>query len=372
MKLLLTCGGTAGHVYPAVALARVFQEHDPDCGILFVGAENGMEGDLVSKEGYEMETVKISNFRRSLSPKQWGHNLKSAWNVAASRRRAKEILKEFRPDLVVGTGGYASYPAVRQAARMGIPTAVHESNASPGLTTRTLAREVDRILVGFEEAVSQYEDPGKVRVTGTPVRPEFFRLTREEARAALGIPEGRPLVLSFWGSLGATAMNEIMVDFIARWEEDGRPFDLIQGAGRDFEKMRGSLQDRKISPEDCGLRQYIYNMPEMMTAADLVLCRSGASTLSELTATGTPAVLVPSPNVTANHQYKNARVLSDRGGALLMEEKDCSGETLYDAVTGLLNNKARREQMSREQASLSVPDAAEQIYQILMELLASS
>ena len=370
MKLLLTCGGTAGHVYPAVALARVFEKHYPDCQVLFVGADGGMELKLVEKEGYPIKTVTISNFRRTLSPKQWGHNLKSAWNVVASRRQAAAILKDFGPDLVVGTGGYASFPCVRQAARMGIPTAIHESNATPGLTTRTLAKEVDMVMVGFEEAVSHYEDPSKVKVTGTPVRPEFFAMSREEARAKLGLTDDKPLVLSFWGSLGATVMNGEMVDFAARWLQEDRPFHHIHGAGRDFETMKQALSDRGLDPEQFDLRQYIYDMPVIMAAADIVLCRAGASTLSELTATGKPAVIVPSPNVTANHQYKNAKVLADRGGAILIEEKDCTGAKLYDAVSGLLADGVKRENMRQAQLSIAVPTAAEDIYEALSALLA--
>lgn len=369
MRILLTCGGTAGHVYPAVALARVFQKHHPDCEALFVGADGGMELGLVEKEGYPISTVTISNFRRSLSPKQWGHNLKSAWNVVASRRQAVKILKEFKPDLVVGTGGYASFPCVRQAARMGIPTAIHESNASPGLTTRTLAKQVDLVMVGFEEAVKHYEDPSKVKVTGTPVRPGFFGLSREEARAKLGLADDKPLVLSFWGSLGASVMNSQMTDFVALWRGEDKPFHHIHGAGRDFESMKTALAAKGVDADSCDVRQYIYDMPTVMAAADLVLCRAGASTISELTAIGKPAILVPSPNVTANHQFKNAKVLSDRGGALLIEEKDCSGEKLYESVKALLADGVGRDKMRQAQLSLSVPTAAEDIYQTLKGLM---
>lgn len=369
MNLLLTCGGTAGHVYPAVALARVFQKHHSDCQVLFVGADGGMELNLVEKEGYPIRTVTISNFRRSLRPNQWSHNLKSAWNVVHSRRQAADILKKFHPDLVVGTGGYASFPAVWQAARRGIPTAIHESNASPGLTTRTLAKRADLVMVGFEEAVAHYEDASKVKVTGTPVRPEFFCVTQEEARAKLGLSDDKPLVLSFWGSLGAEVMNKEMIDFITQWKEEEEPFHHIHAAGRDFKTMEKVLTGRGYDIEECGLREYIYDMSTAMVAADLVLCRAGASTLSELTATGKPAILVPSPNVTANHQYKNAKVLADRGGALLIEEKDSSGARLYQETYRLISNGVRRDRMRKAQLSLSVPTAAEDIYQSLIGLL---
>ncbi len=369
MNLLLTCGGTAGHVYPAVALARVFQKHLPECNVLFVGADGGMELRLVENEGYPIKTVTISNFRRTLSPKEWGHNLKSAWNVVASRGQAADIIRKFRPSLVVGTGGYASFPAVREATRRGIPAAIHESNASPGLTTRALAKSVDLVMVGFEEAVQQYDDPSKVKVTGTPVRPEFFGITREDARARLGLTDGRPLVLSFWGSLGAEVMNEEMLEFIVRWKEAGEPFHHIHAAGRDFAAMGQALSQKGFDGEACGLREYIYDMPTVMAAADLVLCRAGASTISELTATGKPAILVPSPNVTANHQYKNAKVLADRGGALLLEEKNCSGNKLYSETMRLLTDGVLRDKMRRAQLSVAVPTAAEDIYAVLMPLI---
>lgn len=370
MKLLLTCGGTAGHVYPAVALARVFQRHYQDCQVLFVGADGGMELKLVAQEGYPIATVTISNFRRSLSPKQWGHNLKSAWNVVHSRRQAAGILKDFSPDLVVGTGGYASFPAVRQAARMGIPTAIHESNASPGLTTRTLAKYVDLVMVGFEEAVKSYEDPSKVKVTGTPVRPDFFALTRQQARAKLGLTDDRPVVLSFWGSLGASVMNREMLDFMACWREEDMPFHHIHGAGRDYRAVLDALQGSGLADHpEVDVREYIYDMPLVMAAADLVLCRAGASTIAEIAAIAKPAVLVPSPNVVADHQTKNARVLANAGGAVLLPEGESSGEKLYALMTGLLSDAPRREAMSRALRDMAVPDAAEQIYQTLVRLM---
>lgn len=367
MRVLFTCGGTAGHVNPAVALAQMFQTRNSGCEVLFVGADGGMETRLVPKEGYPIETVTITNFRRSLSPASIGHNVRTLLNMNKSRKQANAILDRFQPDLVVGTGGYASFPVVKAAAKRGIPTAVHESNAVPGLTTKTLSKVVDVVMVGFEESRSHYDDPGKVVVTGTPVRTDFFRYTRKEARAELGLTDDRPLVLSVWGSLGAEVMNRQMAECIALECRDGAPFHHIHGAGRDYETMRQGLSGRGLDPKDFDLRQYIYDMPTVMAAADLVLCRAGASTLSELTATGKPAILVPSPNVTANHQFKNAKVLSDRGGALLVEEKDCSGQKLYGMVQDLLADGAGRDRMSQAQLSLAVPTAAEDIYQALMK-----
>ena len=200
MKILFTCGGTAGHINPAVALARLFQERS-GAEVLFVGAKGGMEERLVPKEGFALETVTISSFWRSVSPASIKHNLTTVRNLSVSRKEANRILDDFQPDLVVGTGGYASYPVVHEAAKRGIPTAVHDSNAVPGLTTKRLAKVADRVMVGYEASRAHYQHPERVVVTGTPVRGDFFKLDRQQARAALGITDDRPLVLSYWGSL---------------------------------------------------------------------------------------------------------------------------------------------------------------------------
>ncbi len=373
MKIIFTCGGTAGHINPAVALARMFQERVPGVEILFVGADNGMETRLVPREGYDICTVTITNFQRSFSPENIRHNLKTLTNLSRSKKQAARILDEFQPDLVVGTGGYASFPVVREAARRGIATAVHESNACPGLTTKMLSKHVDRVMVGFEESRQYYPHPERVVVTGTPVRGDFFSLTRTEARAKLGITDDKPLVLSYWGSLGALVMNRQMVDFIRRECEEGCPFHHIHGAGKSYyPEVSKSLQEAGVRLEDhpeVDVREYIYDMAVVMDAADLVICRAGASTISELEAITKPSILVPSPNVTANHQEKNARVLEARGAAVLMLETQCSGEKLYEQVKTLLAQPKTLEDMRRNLSEMAVPDANEQIYQVLQSLV---
>ena len=197
-RVIFTCGGTAGHVNPAIAVAQLMAEKNPQIKILFVGAERGLEKDLIPKAGYEFRTVHISSFHRSLKPAEIKHNLVSLYNMVRSPAEARAILKEFRPDAVIGTGGYASYPTVKAAAKMGIPTAVHESNAVPGLTTELLEPYAGRIMVGFESCRQHYKHPEKVAVTGTPVREDFFTLTKEAAKEKLGVNDGRPLIVSFW------------------------------------------------------------------------------------------------------------------------------------------------------------------------------
>ena len=373
MKILFTCGGTAGHVNPAVALARMFQQRMPGTEVLFVGADGGMETDLVPKEGFPIRTVTITSFYRSMSAASVKHNLKTVANLAKSRGQAKAILDEFRPDLVVGTGGYASFPVVREAARRHIPTAVHESNAYPGLTTRMLSAYVDKVMVGFEESRAHYKHPERVEVTGTPVRGDFFEFTREEARERIGLKDDRPLVLSYWGSLGARVMNQQMMDFIVRECRDGEPFHHLHGAGKLYYNIvQSGLAREGIVPEEhpsVEVREYIYDMSEVMAAADLVICRAGASTISELTALAKPAILVPSPNVTNNHQEKNARVLADKGAAVLLLEGECSGRKLYEAAKELLADKDRVAKMQEALRALAVNDANERIYAALCSLL---
>ena len=288
-----------------------------------------------------------------------------------SKRQAAEILKNFKPDLVVGTGGYASYPIVKAAAKAGIPTAVHESNAIPGLTTKALSKVVDCVMVGVADSKKHYDCPEKVVLTGTPVRGAFFQYTRQQAREKLGICDERPLLLSYWGSLGAKAMNAQMVEFITRECHDGAPFHHIHGAGRDYKYMIDAIANHGVKLKDTGieLREYIYDMPLVMAAADVVLCRAGASTISELAAIGKPAVLVPSPNVTANHQEENARILEKQGGAVVILERDCQGGVLYKETDDLLRERWRRDQMSRALIANSVPDASEQIYKVLLKLI---
>lgn len=369
MKIVFTCGGSAGHVNPALAVAQVFQKKHPDCEILFIGAERGMEQRLVEQAGYPIKKVKVSTFERAWSWKVIRHNVKSVFKVPLSRHQAASILKEFRPDLVVGTGGYASFPAVREAARRGIPAAIHESNAFPGLTTRALADKVELVMVGFPEAAAYYENAKKVAVTGTPVRGEFFELDRATARLKLNLNDSQPLVTSFWGSQGAGHMSDLTVDLAERWAGEGRRFHYVHSAGRDYEDMTAELARRGVAVSASEVRPYIDNMPTVMAAADLVICRAGASTLGELTALGKPAILVPSPYVAANHQYKNARVLADRGGAVLLEEKDCSGALLYETAIELLADGTRRASMSRALKELAAPHAAEDIYRELIGIL---
>ena len=370
MKFVLTCGGTAGHINPALAVAGRLKELMPDSEFLFLGAEDKMEMDLVPRAGYTIRPLKITNISRGRSLSAVMHNLETLKNVALSEREARRILTDFQPDAVIGTGGYVCYPVLAAASRLQIPTLVHESNALPGLTTRMLADKVDAILVGFEESRKHYADPEKVTVTGTPVRGEFARYTKDLARTELGLDPKEPLVVSVWGSLGSGHMNGMITEMLPMLKGQRR-FRMIHSVGsRDHADFCRTLSERDLDPADCNVdaREYIFDMPRVMAAADLILCRAGASTLAELTYMGKPVLIVPSPNVTDNHQEKNARVLERAGGAKVFLEGQFDASSLLAEIDRLLQSPEELERMSRAMASLSVPDATDKIVDKVLSL----
>ena len=370
MKVIFTCGGTGGHINPAIAVARMLQERKPDAQILFIGAEDGMEKDLVPREGFRLETVKISNLQRRMTPAGILHNLVTGCRIVNSLRKAAKIIEQFQPDVIVGTGGYASFPALREGIRKGIPTAVHESNVVPGLATRLVADKVDRIMVSFEESRQLYSHPERTVVTGTPVREEFLYQKKQEAREKLGL-DNRPLVVSYWGSLGAREMNKKIARFM-QLEMAQELFYHIHATGSFGwrwmpELVREMGIDLSAHPV-IDMREYIYDMPLVMAAADLIICRAGASTISEVTASATPCIMVPSPNVTDNHQEKNARVLEQRGAAVVIREAECSGDVLFETVQSLLADPQRTDSMRHALQNMAVLDATERIYQTILQL----
>lgn len=374
MRILFTCGGTAGHINPAVAVADYIRERLPDTEVLFVGAKDKMEMELVPREGYEIKGITITNLKRSGGLEMIRHNLNTLRNLLKATVEAKQIIREFKPNVVLGTGGYVCYPVIRAAASLGIPTAVHESNAVPGLTTKLLSGIVDKIMVGFEESRNSYKTPERVIVTGTPVRGDFLKYGKSQAKSELGLPVNKPLVVSVWGSLGAAHMNEIMAEVIER-AVNKPSFSLIHAAGkRGYAGMMQKLERdgcTEINKLGFEVREYIYDMPRVMAAADLVICRAGASTLSELTLLGKPAILVPSPNVTNNHQEKNARVLEAAGGARVLLEGEFTQDKLLGQISDLLSDPAGLLGMSEQMKALGVTDATDRIADVILSLCAT-
>lgn len=371
MRVLLAGGGTAGHINPAIAIAQYIQANDKRAEILFAGTPNGMEAALVKKAGYSFEPIEIMGFSRSLHPKDIAHNMSALVKAMTSNSRAKEIIKQFNPNVVIGTGGYVSGPIVLAAAKMGIPTAIHEQNAFPGVTTRLLAKKVDIVFSAVEEAKQHMEVKNKFEVVGNPVRESVVMKNKQQARKELGLDD-RMCILSFGGSLGADTINMIAADII-EWHYKQGLVNHIHGYGRlGKEKFPKLLKDKGIdlslSP-DITVREFIDNMDTCLAAADLVICRAGAITISEIQATGKAAILVPSPNVTANHQYHNAMVLKNRNACILLEEKDYSKEKVIELVKGVYNNTAKLKELSQNAAGLAILDTSKRMYDSILKLL---
>lgn len=373
MRFLFTCGGTGGHINPAVAAAQRLKALMPDCQVLFVGTADNMEMDLVPREGFPIKAIPAGNLHRSMQPRELAHNLRSGALLVEGIHQAGRILREFKPDAVLGTGGYVCCPVLIAASRQRIPTLLHEANALPGLTTRLLEKHTDQLMVAFQESRAYYREPDKVVCTGMPVRAGFRGRDRKEARRSLGIPEDLPLILSFGGSLGAVRMNEALAEAAAKQEKDPR-FRLLHATGGGEEGLK-SMQRRMAelgaeNPRFTRLEPYLYDMPAAMAAADLVVCRAGASTLGELAAAGKGAILIPYPHATGNHQEKNARIPESRGAALLLRDGDCTGETLGSAIRGLLEDPATLPEMGRKMRELDRPDALDAIVDQILKLTA--
>ena len=371
MNVIFTCGGTGGHINPAIALANTLKSRDPNVNILFVGCIGEMEEQLVPKAGYEIKCLPGSRFFRQLNLKNIKRNVQGVGRILSALNGARKIIKEFKPDVIVGTGGYASFSALFVGSKMGIPTCVHEANAVPGLATRLAAGSADRILVNFAESGKAYKQQEKVTCVGMPVRSEFLFTRRADARKELGLDE-RPLIVSAFGSLGAKAMNEVMTDFMKIEQDRGLPFQHIHATGSyGWEWMPGLVKSKGVDLEankSIDMREYIYNMPTLMAAADIFISRAGASSCNEIAVSGTPCILIPSPNVTDNHQEKNARIMEGRGGCVLLVEKECTAQRLYEEVNALLNDSERRSAMRRALMESSMPDSADRICDIIAEL----
>ena len=372
MNVIFTCGGTGGHINPAIAVANTWKEKHPDSNILFIGATGHMEEKLVPAAGYALKTFPTAGMSRKLNLDGFKRNAGAVANVVRAVNGCKKIIREFKPDVIVGTGGYASFPALLAGKLMKIPTCVHEANAMPGLTTRMAAAWADQVLICFEESSKHYKHPEKTRVVGMPVRREFIFADKEAARKELGLDE-RPVILSTFGSQGAKAMNLAIAEFMKLEQNAGYPYQHIHGVGSfGWEWMPDHVKNLGVDVQTSGaidMREYIYNMPTVMAAADVIISRAGASSCNEIAASGTPCILIPSPNVTDNHQEKNARAIADRGGAVLLLEKDCTAEALWDQVKEILGDPKRYREMSTAMRSACVLDSTQRICLIMEDLI---
>lgn len=369
MRVLIAAGGTAGHINPALAIAGALKSACPDADIHFAGRRKGMEYGLVTGAGYAFHHIEVNGIQRSFTPKNILRNAEAAWHLLLSGPRAKAMLRELKPDLVIGCGGYVSGPVVRCAARMGIHTAIHEQNAFPGVTNKILAKDVDLVFAAVPAAVEKLGAPQKTVVVGNPVRPEVFTQNRAEARAMLGAGS-RTVILSFGGSLGARRINEVVADLVAWEQASGQQVLHLHATGsRGVQLFQELARQKGFAPgENLVVSEYIHNMPQLLAAADLVISRAGALTLAELQAAGRAAILIPSPNVAENHQYYNALELQKAGAAVVIEEKELTGEKLIGTVQRLLADPGQLAVMGKLARAMAEPESLQKITSRLLAL----
>jgi UDP-N-acetylglucosamine--N-acetylmuramyl-(pentapeptide) pyrophosphoryl-undecaprenol N-acetylglucosamine transferase len=367
MRVIFAGGGTAGHINPAIAVAKYIKKNHKGAKILFIGTKRGLEKTLVPKEGFEIKFIDVAGLKRSPSPK----NLVSGAKAFMAYLASKGIIKKFMPDIVIGTGGYVSAPVLAAAAKMGIPTLIHEQNVSPGLTSKMLSGMVDTVCVSFEESKSKFPKAKNIVCTGNPLREELFRQSAASARKKLNLDD-RPFIVAFGGSLGAKKINDSILSFIVG-TKDRCDFQILMATGKgQYGDVLKFLKENNITRENfphIRVVEYIHNMDEVLNAADIVVARAGAITISEITALGKAAVLIPSPNVTDNHQEYNARALEDRGAAIVFTEKELSEETFARTIMELAFDREILEKMSKNSFVAGIKDGTEKIYTEIQKLL---
>lgn len=368
-RILLAAGGTGGHINPALAVGGYIREHYPDAKILFVGTPDKMEARLVPQAGFDFKSIEMSGFQRDMSLQGIKDNLSTLSKLAKSLPKAKAIIKEFNPDVAVGFGGYASGPIIRAAVKCGVPAAVHEQNAFPGVTNKLLSKKVNTVMLTTQAAKEYFPEKAHCVVTGLPVRGEMLKADRDFSRAQLGV-DSRPLILSMGGSLGARSINEAVKELILKRYKDKKCF-FLHATGSNgtamIDELNGEIdlsQNKHVM-----LREYIDDMDVCMSAADIVICRAGASTISELQVMGKASVLIPYPYAAENHQYFNAKDLADNNAAILIEEKDLSGEKLVSLIDLLISNMDKVREYGENAKKMAVTDASKRITDCLCEIV---
>ena len=375
MKFLFATGGTAGHINPALAVASYIRDNYKDAEIMFIGTADHMESRLVPNAGFAFKTIEINGFKRSFSPKAIVANVKTVFKLVKSEQESKKIISAFAPDVVIGFGGYVSGPVLQEAAKLHIPCCIHEQNAYPGITNKQLAKQVDRVMLTVEDAAKHLDCKNEPTVTGLPVRGELLNKSKKSAREELSVPDGKYLVLSFGGSLGAAPLNDSMFDILLRHADDGSVYHIhsVGTNGAEYldkfvEKGFERVSDTVVRKGTVEVRKYIDNMDVCMAAADLVVGRAGASSLSEIEAMGKASILIPSPYVAENHQFHNAMALVNRNAARIIEEKDLTAESLSNMIDSLLSSQEQLFEIEKNAKSMAVLDSRERIADIIISL----
>lgn len=367
MKIILTGGGTGGHVLPAVALAEKIRDKYPEANILFIGRAGGDENRTVREAKIPLAELKVQGIERKFTPK----NLKSVLLALNAIDKAKRIIKDFEPDAVIGTGGYVCWPVLFAAHKLRVKAFIHESNVYPGLVTRLSSKRCDGVFLNHEETKKYLKDDTRTYTVGNPLRKDFFKITKEDARASLGIRKKDVFIVSFGGSGGARVLNDAVLSLMRTYSRKTPNVRHIHATGQ---KYYDALSENERFDKSGGSKivPYIDNMPRMLLASDVVICRAGAMTLSEIASSGTAAILIPSPNVTSNHQYKNAMCISDAGGALVLKENDLTADSLCEKVRVLVENEKERQKLSKCLQRFAISNSADRILDVVVSSIKKS
>lgn len=372
MKAIIAAAGTGGHINPGIAIANKIKEKEKDSEIIFIGTDRGLENDLVPRAGYELKRIDAHGIQRKINIE----NFKNLYATFKSIGKAKKILQEFKPDVVIGTGGYICVPTVIAARQMKIPVVLHESNAFPGVAVRLFKNKANKILVGFEDAKKRLENAKNVIVTGNPIKIKKLNLSEVEKnkiKEELGLKTDKPVVLVFGGSQGAKSINKSFIEIISN--KKNKNYQIIWAAGpNQYEDIKVKLEEVNIdieNIENVKILPYIYNMEEVMNACDLVVCRSGAMTITEISVVGKPAIFIPFPFATENHQEYNARVLVNVGAAKIILDKDLNSEILEKNIENIVNSKKILKQMGLNAEKVAVPKVEEKIYNEIKDVISN-
>lgn len=369
LKIIVTGGGTGGHIYPALAISRYFSETEK-AEILYIGTERGLENDIVPRSGFAFRTIEVSGLKRSLSL----DTLKTFFRLGKGLFQSRKILKEFKPDVVIGCGGYVVAPVVFMARLQKIPTYIHEMDVLPGLTNRSLSRWVNRIGLSFSGSVPYFKHvKEKVVVNGNPRASEVAKVTRDEIAAAkqqLGLNPSKKTVVVVSGSRGARPINEAVFGMLKQIANQ-TDFQLVYITGQvHYEEIAKQVNSLNLGPEQgIFLQPFLYNLPPLLAGADLLISRAGATTIAEVTALGLPGIYIPSPYVTNNHQEHNARWLVDNGAGIMIKERELTPEGLFETISSLMQAPSQLEAMRQKNLSLAMPDALQNIHHTIIKLV---
>ena len=363
MRVIIAAAGTAGHINPGIAIANEIKRQEKDSKIIFIGTTRGLENDLVPRAGYELKTIEAYGLSKKLTV----DNLKKMYKTLKGFKEAKNIIKEFKPDVVIGTGGYICGATISEAHKLGIPTVLHESNAFPGKAIKILAKKTNTILVSFKDAIPRIKNARNIVFTGTPVKIKKINYSEEIKKnkiKELGLKDDKPIVLIFGGSQGAQKINEAIIEIIEKnmnkdyqiiWATGPKQYDIIKEELDNKHKNINRIENMKIVP-------YIYNMEEIMNLVDLIVARSGAMTVTEISNLGKPSILVPLPNVSHNHQLYNAKALENIGASKILLNDNLTGNLLNEQIEKIVLNKNILLKMGEKALSMATSNVEEKIY----------